>query len=61
VKRGFISITSPMARALLNHEQGEEISVRTPKGPRSYEIVAISFRSLEATPPSSSETEAPQP
>ncbi len=61
VKRGLISITSPMARALLNHEQGEEISVKTPKGPRSYEIVAVSFRPLEATLPSSSGTEAPQP
>jgi transcription elongation factor GreA len=54
VKQGLISITSPMARALLNHEQGEEVQVRTPKGGRSYEIVKVAFRPLDATPASPS-------
>ncbi len=59
VKQGLISITSPMARALLNHEQGEEVQVRTPKGPRSYEIVQVSFRPLaDATPASPSASDS---
>ena len=55
VKQGLISITSPMARALLNHQEGEEVQVKTPKGPHSYEIVKVTFRPLlEATPASPS-------
>jgi transcription elongation factor GreA len=54
VKQGLISITSPMARALLNHEQGDEVQVRTPKGQRNFEIVKVTFRPLEATPASPS-------
>ena len=59
VKHGLISITSPMARALLNHERGEEVQVRTPRGPRGYEIMGVQFHSLDATStsPSAPDTE----
>ena len=39
--RGQISLASPMGRALLNKEVGDEVEVRTPKGTRSFEIVAL--------------------
>ena len=39
--KGTISITSPMARALINHEVGDEVKVKAPGGIRSYEVVDI--------------------
>ena len=43
LKIGRISVTSPMARALINKAVGETVEVATPKGRRSYEILAVSF------------------
>jgi transcription elongation factor GreA len=42
-KQGLISITSPVARALLNHSVGDAIDVRAPGGQRSYEIIDVTF------------------
>jgi transcription elongation factor GreB len=39
--RGDVAFTSPMARALLGHEVGDEIVVRTPRGNVPAEIIAI--------------------
>jgi len=44
VRLGKISITSPMARALINREEGEEVTVRAPGGDRVYEIVSIAWQ-----------------
>jgi len=44
VKAGKVSITSPIARALIGKEEGDVIEVTTPKGPRSYEILKIEWR-----------------
>ncbi|MGD2112451.1 MAG: transcription elongation factor GreB [Gammaproteobacteria bacterium] len=41
---GWISIDSPLARALLGKGLDEEITVATPGGPASYVIVEISYR-----------------
>ncbi|MGK3963309.1 transcription elongation factor GreA [Sorangium sp. So ce118] len=43
LKIGRISIASPLARALLGHEVGEEIRVMMPAGPRTYEILEVSY------------------
>lgn len=43
VKEGLISINSPVARALLSHEVGDEVKVRAPGGMRTYEIIDVSF------------------
>ena len=43
LKIGRISVTSPMARALINKAVGETVEVATPKGRRSYEILVVSF------------------
>ncbi|MBW2733347.1 MAG: transcription elongation factor GreA [Deltaproteobacteria bacterium] len=43
VKKGMISITSPVARGLLKHEVGDEVVVNVPGGQRTYEIVNVSF------------------
>jgi len=42
--KGTISISSPIARALLGHEEGDEVKVQTPAGRRTYEIIAIHFK-----------------
>ena len=41
VSRGFISVTSPVARALLGKGVGDEVTVRVPKGRRELEILKI--------------------
>jgi transcription elongation factor GreA len=43
VKAGRISISSPMARALIGKVAGDVVEVATPGGGRSYEITAIKF------------------
>jgi transcription elongation factor GreA len=44
VKSGRVSITSPIARALINKKVGDSIAVKAPGGDRSYEILAIHWR-----------------
>jgi len=43
LKQGRISVTSPIARALIGREEGDTVTVRTPGGEREYEIQAIAF------------------
>ena len=42
-KAGRISISSPMARALIGKKKGTSVEVLTPKGARSYEIAGVRF------------------
>lgn len=44
IASGTISITSPMARALINREVGDEVRVKAPKGIRLYEIQDVVFQ-----------------
>lgn len=44
VKKGKISITSPIARALIGKRKSDVVEVTTPKGARSYEILKITFK-----------------
>jgi len=43
VSVGLISVTSPVARALLGKSVGDEVTVRVPKGNRSFEVLEIRF------------------
>ncbi len=43
VKKGRISITSPLARALIGKTVGDSVEVSTPGGGKSYEILKVSF------------------
>jgi transcription elongation factor GreA len=43
VKAGKISITSPIARAMIGKEEGDVVEVMAPGGARSYEIVKVKF------------------
>jgi transcription elongation factor GreA len=44
VKEGKISITSPIARALLGKRKNDVVEVSTPGGGKSYEIVKVEFK-----------------
>jgi transcription elongation factor GreA len=44
VKNGKISITSPLARALIGKEAGEDAEVAAPSGARAYEISKVEFK-----------------
>ena len=41
VEKGRISVTSPIGRALIGKEEGDEVEVQTPKGLRVFEIIKI--------------------
>jgi transcription elongation factor GreA len=42
-KRGRISLSSPIARALIGKSKGDTVEVAAPGGPRSYEILKVEF------------------
>ena len=44
VREGKVSISSPIARALIGKSKGDSAEVTTPKGSRSYEILKIEFK-----------------
>ena len=43
VKAGRISISSPIARALIGKEVGDSIEVNAPGGSKAYEILAVNW------------------
>jgi len=44
VDQGKISINSPIARALIGREEGDDVAVQTPGGVRNYSVLEISFK-----------------
>lgn len=42
--KGWISIDSPVARALLGKREGDEVTVRVPRGDVVYAITAVGYR-----------------
>ena len=44
VKEGKISISSPIARALIGKAKGDTVEVAAPGGARSYEIIDVKYR-----------------
>jgi transcription elongation factor GreA len=43
IKSGLLSVSSPIARALIGKNEGDEVAVTTPGGTRSYEIVSVRY------------------
>ncbi len=41
VEKGLISSSSPIGRAILNKEEGDEVIVTTPSGRRVFEVVKV--------------------
>ena len=44
ISQNRIAISSPIARALIGGEEGEEVAVQAPAGVREYEITGIHYR-----------------
>jgi len=44
IKDGKISITSPIARALIGKEEGDIAEVQAPAGPREYEVLTVNYQ-----------------
>lgn len=42
--KGRISISSPLARALIGKSSGDTVEVNTPSGGRSYEVMKVEFK-----------------
>jgi transcription elongation factor GreA len=43
IAQGMISISSPIARALIGKESGDSVEVRVPDGTRRYEILDVRY------------------
>lgn len=43
VKKGKISVTSPIARAIIGKKKGDSVEVNTPGGGKSYEILKVKW------------------
>ena len=43
IKNGLISVTSPIARALIGKEEGEQVTVAAPGGDKHYEILEVRY------------------
>ena len=43
IDHGMVSITSPIARALIGKEEGDVVAVQTPGGVAEYEIVEVHY------------------
>ena len=44
IGQGLISISSPLARALIGKEEGETVTVIAPEGEIEYEILSVEYR-----------------
>ena len=50
VEAGKISVDSPLGRALLRKEAGDEVVVRRPRGDAVYAILEVRYRSFDGDP-----------
>ena len=46
--KGLISIQSPMARALLGKEEGDEVELQLPGGRKSFDVEAVEYTPIDA-------------
>ena len=44
MENGKISISAPIARALIGKSEGDSVSVKTPKGTKNYEILKVEYK-----------------
>jgi transcription elongation factor GreA len=43
IKAGMISFTSPIARALIGRNEGDEVSFSAPGGDKHYEVISVRY------------------
>ncbi|WP_246845038.1 transcription elongation factor GreA [Bdellovibrio sp. NC01] len=44
VKKGLISVLSPLARAMIGKKVGDTVTVQSPKGDKEFEILAFEYK-----------------
>jgi transcription elongation factor GreA len=44
VKKGMISILSPLARALIGKKKGDTVTVQSPKGDKEFEVISFQYK-----------------
>jgi len=44
--KGLISIGSPMARALLGKEEGDEVAIALPSGKKTFDVESVSYEEI---------------
>jgi transcription elongation factor GreA len=44
LKKGLLSITAPISRALIGKSKGDSVEVTTPKGGKNYEILDVKYK-----------------
>lgn len=47
IKKGLVSVTSPIGKALIGKQEGDEAIVQAPAGKRIYEIEAIKYQPID--------------
>ncbi len=47
ISKGLISISSPLAKALIGKKVGDNIELETPKGDKFFEIVKITYKKIQ--------------
>lgn len=47
LEKGYISVSSPLARAMLGKKEGDAFKVRLPKGESEFEIISIGYEPLD--------------
>lgn len=47
LEKGYISVNSPLARAMLGKKVGDDFRVKLPKGESEFEVVEIKYEALE--------------
>ena len=43
IKKGLVSVSSPLARALIGKHEGDTVTIQAPAGTRDYDIVAVRY------------------
>ena len=43
IKEGLLSVSSPIARALIGKSEGDVVDVMAPGGTRTYEIIVVRY------------------
>lgn len=44
LEKGYISLDSPVARALLGKREGDEVTIKVPKGEVIYTVIGVEYR-----------------
>ena len=44
IKQGLLSLTAPLARALIGKQQGDSVEVAAPGGSKAYEILKVQYK-----------------